>query len=120
MPLLAGEPLVIGQKVKFHSKVLEEDRTLWVYCPEEYAYSTAKYPVLYLLDGNVHFHYLTGVIDFFSSRQYIPRMIVVAIPNTDRVRDLTPVHLEHRPTSGGSGTFIQFLKEELFPYRRPG
>ncbi len=111
-----GKPLVMGESITIHSKVLKEDRTLWIYFPKSYTGSTDKYPVLYLLDGDTHFHYLTGFVDFFSTRDNMPEMIVVAIPNTHRMRDLTPIHWKSRPTSGGGGNFLKFLKEELFPY----
>jgi predicted alpha/beta superfamily hydrolase len=50
-------------------------------------------------------------------------MIVVAIPNTDRTRDLTPTHVHEEfgdttwvKTSGGGENFTRFIKEELMPY----
>ena len=50
-------------------------------------------------------------------------MIVVAIPNTDRTRDLTPAKGTNMPpemaeflkTAGGGDNFISFLKSELMP-----
>jgi tetratricopeptide (TPR) repeat protein len=52
-------------------------------------------------------------------------MIVVAIPNTDRARDFTPIHSlvnalgrvdSELVTSGGGDNFLRFLGEELIPY----
>ena len=52
-------------------------------------------------------------------------MIVVAIPNTDRTRDLTPTHVNKGPdgkelpflkTSGGMTNFFKFLETELIPH----
>ena len=111
-----GKPLVIGQSITFHSKVLNEDRQLWIHLPSSYDNSSTGYPVLYLLDGDQHFFYVSGYIKFFSSRDNMPEMIVVAIPNTDRTRDLLPVKMDRFPTSGGGDNFLKFLKEELFPY----
>ena len=55
----------------------------------------------------------------------IPEMIIVAIPNIDRVRDYTPsnylVNLNgssaalNQKTSGGSAAFLRFIEEELLP-----
>jgi tetratricopeptide (TPR) repeat protein len=56
-----GEPLVIGEKITFHSKILDEDRQLWVYLPDGYEKSSTNYPVLYLLDGDQHFFYVAGL-----------------------------------------------------------
>ncbi|HEY4966926.1 MAG TPA: alpha/beta hydrolase-fold protein, partial [Puia sp.] len=44
-----------------------------------------------------------------------PDMIVVGIPNTDRLRDLTPTHTGVN-TSGGGETFVSFIEHELMPY----
>ena len=47
-------------------------------------------------------------------------MIVVAVPNTDRTRDLTPVTTTDTanafPTAGGAEHFLSFLADELMPY----
>jgi predicted alpha/beta superfamily hydrolase len=111
-----GEPLVMGEIIKIHSKILNEDRPLWVHCPTNYKYSEAKYPVLYLLDGDAHFFHVTGIINFLSSLSNMPGMIVIALPNTDRSRDFLPTHVEEVPASGGADNFLKFFKEELIPY----
>jgi predicted alpha/beta superfamily hydrolase len=84
----------IGEKFTLHSKVLNEDRPYWVYFPESYKsknQSPEAYPVLYLLDGDALFHTATGVVEFTSrnGNDQIPELIIVAVPNTDRNRDLT-------------------------------
>ncbi len=111
-----GEPLLMGEIINIHSKILNEDRPLWVYCPTNYKLSEAKYPVLYLLDGNAHFHHVTGIIDFLSNLSNMPEMIVIALPNTDRDRDFLPSHVEGISSSGGADNFLKFFKEELIPY----
>ena len=60
------EPIVIGETLTFHSDTLNEDRTVLVYTPPGYDGSTAIYPMLYLLDGDAHFHHTTGILDFLS------------------------------------------------------
>jgi predicted alpha/beta superfamily hydrolase len=66
--------------------------------------------VLYLLDGDAHFHSVTGLIQFLGTgingNFVIPEMIVVAISNTDRTRDLTPTHVNKGP----DGKELPFLK----------
>lgn len=116
-----GGPIVIGQRLSLHSEVLNEDRPLWVYTPAGYDQSTAAYPVLYLLDGNGHFHHTTGAIQFLAANNRMPQMIVVAIPNTDRTRDLTPsastaANAGRLPTAGGADNFLRFIRQELQPW----
>lgn len=54
--------------------------------------------MLYLLDGDAHFHSVTGLIQIVGTGVngtfVVPEMIVVAIANTDRTRDMTPTHVE--------------------------
>ncbi len=115
----AGAPIVIGERVTLHSDVLGEDRALLVYRPDGYEQSETRYPVLYLLDGDAHFHHTTGLIDFLARNGRMPQMLVVALPNTARTRDLTPAlgtPDERFPTAGGADAFLAFLTDELMPY----
>ncbi len=115
-----GEPIVIGYRVTLHSQILNEDRPLWVYTPPGYDQSTDAYPVLYLLDGRGHFHHTTGAMQFLAANNRMPEMIVVAIPNTDRTRDLTPpasvADASQFPAAGGADNFLRFIREELQPW----
>jgi predicted alpha/beta superfamily hydrolase len=120
----------IGQRFSIKSKTLGEDRPYWIYLPQSYDGGSQRYPVLYLLDGGVFFHSVSGVVQFMSSgidqNMQIPEMIVVAIPNESqikRMRDLTPTHIkgvngEEHPlleTTGGGDAFLTFIRDELFP-----
>ena len=116
--LQAGDDnkIVIGEKVTFQSKVLDEERTMFVYLPKGYDLTSSGFPVMYLLDGGWHFHHASGIVQFLSSRGQMPPMIVVAITNVDRNRDFSPTHTEKIPTSGGAEKFLSFLSDELNPY----
>jgi uncharacterized protein len=121
------EDVTIGKKDVIHSNVLNEDRPYWVYVPPYNPKSGERFPVLYLLDGDAHFHSVSGLIQILGTgvngTRIIPEMIIVAIPNTDRTRDLTPTHTstmdgkeqEWLKTSGGGNNFLRFIKEELIP-----
>ncbi|MGD9561658.1 MAG: alpha/beta hydrolase-fold protein [Pyrinomonadaceae bacterium] len=127
----SAAPITIGHSHKLHSKVLNEDRPYLVYLPESYTdktFAPQRYPVLYLLDGEAHFHSATGVVQFMGAGTngniQIPEHIVVAIPNTNRSRDLTPTHstkgLDGKEVpafkeTGGGEKFLRFIKEELVP-----
>ena len=115
------DAIVIGQKRQIESKVLNETRALWISTPSSYDAGEESYPVLYVLDGDAHFHHTTGTVGFLASNDRIPEMLVVAIPNTDRTRDLTPPSqleedLETSPTHGGADNFLRFLSDELIPF----
>jgi uncharacterized protein len=119
--------ITIGKKQTIHSAILNEDRGLWIHVPEAGEYdSAAKFPVLYLLDGDSHFYSMVGMIHQLSSvngNDVCPKMIVVAIPNTNRMRDLTPSHVTSDgadsaffKASGGGEAFTRFISDELMPY----
>jgi predicted alpha/beta superfamily hydrolase len=117
---LEGDKIYLGEFRTLQSEVLGEERIILVYTPAGYDRGQTKYPVLFLLDGPAHFHHVTGIIEFMSRNRLIPQMIVVAIANTDRSRDLTPTQDKTRigntPTAGGADNFLAFLKDELIPF----
>ncbi|WP_321516013.1 alpha/beta hydrolase-fold protein [Marinifilum fragile] len=110
------EPITIGQKYTIESEILNESREYWVYLPSDYGNSKYDYPVMYLLDGQEHFHQITGVVNHMSRLvPRMPRMIIVGIVSTDndRLRDYTPNQIEILPNGGGADQFTIFLKNEL-------
>jgi uncharacterized protein len=132
-PATASDTAInIGQQFNLHSAVLKEDRPYLVYVPDSYHdtnLAPKKYPVLYLLDGDAHFHSASGVIQFMSAgingNITIPELILVAIPNTDRTRDLTPTQTTRDysgkaspnfDSSGVGSNFLRFLSQELLPH----
>lgn len=118
-----------GQVDSLYSNILEESRKIWVYIPESFARigENKKYPVLYLLDGDGHYFSVSGMIRQLSvvnGNTILPEMIIVAIPNTNRSRDLTPTHVDIdfftgdsiAYESGGGDKFLNFIENELVPY----
>ncbi|WP_268034746.1 alpha/beta hydrolase-fold protein [Algoriphagus sp. PAP.12] len=118
------DPITIGTKHKIHSTILNEEREYWINLPESYedeGTSYKKYPLLIILDGNLHFQSITGAVNYMSSgyngNLRIPEMIVVAIQNVNRRRDFTPDKIvTTRPNdSGGGENFLSFMENELIP-----
>ena len=123
--------ITVGDRFSMRSSTLGEERPYWVSLPASYQetkYAPRRYPVLYLLDGNTNFYSASGTVQFMSSGAsgsiQIPELIIVAVLNTDRTRDLTPTHTLQRPegndptlkNSGGGDAFLKFLNEELIPH----
>lgn len=114
-------PVVIGRQLELFSEILNENRPLFVRTPYGYESGDEHYPVLYLLDGNAHFHHTTGTADYLAYSGRTPELIIVAIRNTDRNRDLTPPStqqsdIEDYPTHGGADNFLRFISDELMPW----
>ena len=123
------DPIVIGHTDSLFSNILDEPRKLWIHIPESARSSQQdrKYPVLYLLDGPGHFYSVTGMIKQLSTSNgntILPEMIVVAMPNTNRSRDLTPTNVDTdfftgdsiTYDSGGGDNFLDFIEDELIPH----
>jgi hypothetical protein len=113
-------PVVIGTEHKLQSKLMGEERPYLVGVPEGYydaRSTTTRYPVLYLLDGDAHFHHVTGIVRFLAEQSRMPKVIVVGVSNTQRTRDLTPPAQGDNvpPGAGGADRFLRFLDEELAP-----
>jgi len=114
--------LTIGEIRTIKSKILNEDRTLNIYLPQNFD-KTKSYPIIYLLDGSMNedFIHVTGLVQFFNQMYSMPETIVVGIANIDRKRDFT-FHTDLKdlqkdyPTTGHSDKFISFLEKELKPY----
>jgi len=96
-----AEPIVIGERVSIHSAVLDEDRPLLIYTPPGYEQSADRFPVLYLLDANDHFHHTTGVTQFLSANNRMPAMIdwerplPGVVPETVRPTALPAIQSHH-------------------------
>jgi len=120
-----SEPITIGERVTINSTIMGEEREILVSIPDGYELSSESYPVLYMTDGAAHFLHTRGTVDFLVSNQLMPDVIIVAVANTDRNRDLTPTRsalstqngdVREMPTSGGSDVFLDFFAKELFPF----
>ena len=105
---------------RLSSKILTEERELIVHLPNNYQQNTAlNYPVLYLLDGQRNFGHAAGTLDLLIQSHMAQEMIIIAIKNTHRTRDLTPTYDESYNEwgiSGGADNFLDFIEQELLPY----
>jgi uncharacterized protein len=119
-----GQNYADGARVAIKSEVLGEERVILIRTPPGYERNGQRYPVLYLTDGDAHLGHTSATIEFLSRSGRMPEMIVVAITNTDRTRDLTPTNASMSrpdgtemkfPTSGGSDKFLKFIETELIP-----
>ena len=110
-----AEIIAGGERITIHSKVLNEDRVILISVPDNYDNTDMRFPVLYVLDGSTHFRHAVGATDYLARYGLAPGIIVVAITNVDRNRDLSPVHVDNIPTSGGAEKFHEFIKKELMP-----
>lgn len=113
-----------GERVTLQSKVLGEERTVFVSLPASYERSNQRYPVLYLTDAQWQFEQTRSTANFLSRNELIPEMIIVGVANADRTRDLYSTKADFKnngqtvsfPTSGNADQFLAFIERELIPW----
>jgi predicted alpha/beta superfamily hydrolase len=106
----------LGLARTIKSAILNEDRRVLVHLPAGYDTSGASYPVLYLLDGTEALLFeMIGITDRLRYDHYAPEMIIIAIENTNRDRDMMPVVAKDYPGPPRAKAFLAFLEKELIP-----
>ncbi len=103
----------VGVKDSIQSKILNENRKLIVSLPGDYRTADKSYPVLYLLDGSE-----TSLLNAIVITRYLgAEMIIVAINNTDRDRDMMPLSTPtYKVDNPGADHFLSFIEKELIPH----
>ncbi|WP_224491078.1 alpha/beta hydrolase [Robertkochia flava] len=124
---IGRETLSFAHVDEVYSQILQENRRIWVHLPANYLMGYDRgmqYPVLFILDASSHFTAMAAMASQLGEEMFWPKMIVIGIESTDRMRDLTPsrIHrLEDMPetylkNTGGASDFLKFITEELIPY----
>src|ERR1700743_1905988 len=96
----------------YHSKIVNDDYTIYVNVPDGYDTTKTNYPVLYLNDGDWSLSIAKDAFDMLEQDYETNNPIIVAIgygsgPNK-RTRDLDP--------ATGGPNFLAFIKTELMPF----
>lgn len=116
-----GEPIVIAHRHRLESKVMNETRSYLVHKPDGYDFTSQRYSVVILLDGDANIPHVSATMEELARSGRSLPMLVVGIENTDRQRDLTPpitsAETEDQPKGavGGAGKFLSFIGDELLP-----
>lgn len=113
----------VGVLDSLYSQSLKEYRKLFVQLPVNYnENSNKKYPVAYILDGEVFLPTVNNVQSFYSGG-FTPEMVLIGISNTNnRTRDLTTSKIKEKygmpfnEENGGAGDFSKFIETELIPF----
>jgi hypothetical protein len=112
----------VGTLDSLYSEILGEYRSYYLQLPADYsANSNKKYPVTYILDGEVFLPTVHDVLRYYSGNR-MPEMVLVGVANDkNRMRDLTTskvsemygMPFDHE--NGEAEQFSQFLEKELIP-----
>jgi hypothetical protein len=122
-----------ARPVTLHSRILSEDRTVFVAVPESYARGATRYPVVYLTDADWNFAHTQSSAQLLARNRIIPEVIVVGVTNLrDRTRDLyaTRADFTHNgrtirlpraatPTSSSSSSLVSSYRGSSGRTERP-
>ena len=87
-PEARAQLLPAAASATVHSRILGEDRTVFVALPASYAWGSERYPVIYLTDAVFNFAHTRSSAQFLARNRMIPEVIIVGVTNPDRTRDL--------------------------------
>ncbi len=102
-----------GEKLLIHSRVLNQEKEIYIGLPANYN-DTTEYPLVIVLEGEVVFESFAPVTRLAGQMDEIPHCIVVGIPFHNKHLEYAPVISAH-PQSGFADTMLQFYRQELFP-----
>ena len=97
------------QRDKFRSKLLGNERPIWIYTPPGYAADKKPYGLLVLTDGGQYVNTVRVAItlDNLIAAGLIPPLVAVMVENPDRFRELAC-----------NSTYADFLAQEIVPWAR--
>jgi enterochelin esterase-like enzyme len=97
------------QRDKFTSKLLGNERPIWIYTPHGYAAGKKPYGLLVLTDGGIWVNAgrVTTTLDNLIAAGLIPPLVAVMVDNPNRWRELSC-----------NSTYADFLAEEIVPWAR--
>jgi predicted alpha/beta superfamily hydrolase len=108
-----GKPIDIGQIITINSRLLNEQRQIYVSLPDGYD-TLSNLSVVYVLDAEYRFAVAQSIRSYFSITTRIPRTILIGIANPTRQarqRDYLP-----KSYGGEAEKFTRFLSEEVFAF----
>jgi len=97
------------QRDRFTSKLLGNERPIWIYTPHGYAADKKPYGLLVLTDGGLYVNTarVATTLDNLIAAGLIPPLVAVMVENPDRGPELSC-----------SSAYADFLAEEIVPWAR--
>jgi enterochelin esterase family protein len=97
------------QRDKFTSKVLGNERPIWIYTPHGYGTDKKPYSLLVLSDGGLYVNaaHVATTLDNLIAGGLLPPLVAVMVDNPDRGRELSC-----------SSAYADFLAQEIVPWAR--
>jgi len=104
--------------ILFNSQFVDDTFHIFISLPDDYNNTDKRYPVLYVLDGDISYGIAAGIARYLEIGGNIPELIVIGIgygaidksAGNKRNRDYRP------GGNGGAEIFKKFINEELISY----
>lgn len=107
--IMKESPIIIGESFTLESKILKHQRPIHIALPDNYKESETRFPVLVVLDGEMMFRLISGIIQMYFAMGEIIPIIVAALPNVNRNEDFDP-------ETGAADNFLKFIELEFLPF----
>lgn len=100
------------------SEIVADSFFILISVPDGYSSNEKRFPVLYVLDGDIAYGMGTSISRYLQIGNNIPDLIVVGIGYGSLTKSSAEKRRrDYRPTEiGGAENFLRFLDEELIPY----
>ncbi len=97
------------QRDKFTSKLLGNERAIWIYTPHGYSANKKPYGLLVLMDGGLYVNaaHVATTLDNLIAAGVIPPLVAVMVDNPNRWRELSC-----------NPEYADFLADEIVPWMR--
>ena len=97
------------EREKFTSKLLGNERPIWIYTPHGYSAAEKAYGLLVLTDGGLYVNTarVATTLDNLIAAGLIPPLVAVMVENPDRWRELSC-----------NSQYADFLAQEIVPWAR--
>lgn len=115
-PSVVREAVIeLGTQLEFRSSLYGATRRVRVGLPASYGVSAVSYPVLYLLDGDVHFDAAFGTVRHLHWADRMPEVIVVGVAPQNRSAEYVPPKEPTPDRATGADLHLQHLRTEVSP-----
>jgi len=104
-----ADDFCLCEKHPIASGVLNEERLLFIYLPNDYAKDTTNsFPVVYVSDAPATSNLYFDILRLHGLMNYVPQSIVVGLSSDDRNHHLNP--------EKGADKYLKFIKDEVIPF----
>ncbi len=108
-----NDVISIGKKFTLHSKILGEDKEIYISLPHKYEEHVQSYPVIFTLEAELLFESAHTITKFMAARSKMPQSIVIGIANGEYKKRN---EMGFKRWGAKPDLYLKFIEQELIPY----